>query len=105
MLKGLHKIEGSELVFPGQTPRKPLSDVAVTQVVRRLGHLEPTVHGFRSTFRVWAAENSALPSQVAEFALAHKLPDAVEASYQRSTLFDQRAELMEAWSSYCSSKE
>lgn len=101
MLKGLHKIEGSDLVFPGQAPRKPLSDVAVTQVVRRLGHLEPTVHGFRSTFRVWAAEMTHFPSQVAEFALAHKLPDAVEATYQRSTLFEQRAELMELWAKFC----
>lgn len=101
MLRGLHKIEGSEFVFPGQAPRKPLSDVAVTHVVRRLGYAEPTVHGFRSTFRVWAAENSSLPSQVAEFALAHKLPDQVEASYQRSTLLPQRAELMDAWANYC----
>lgn len=101
MLKSLKRIESSNLLFPGQSPRRPLSDVAVTQIVRRLGCKEPTVHGFRSTFRVWAAEKSTLPSQVAEFALAHKLPDAVEASYQRSTLFSQRVELMQAWSMFC----
>lgn len=54
-------------------------------------------HGFRSSFRVWAAEEPNHPKDVAEFALAHKLPDSVEAAYQRSTLFEARKSLMQSW--------
>ena len=62
-------------------------------------------HGFRSTFRMWAAEESGYPRDVAEFALAHKLPDAVEAAYQRSTLFAKRVEMMQAWANYLLQRE
>lgn len=62
-------------------------------------------HGFRSTFRMWAAEESGYPRDVAEFALAHKLPDAVEAAYQRSTLFEKRVEMMQAWANYLLQRE
>ena len=61
-----------------------------------------TVHGFRSTFRMWAAEATAYPREVAEHALAHQLPDAVERAYQRGTQFAKRKALMKDWANYCS---
>ena len=60
-----------------------------------------TVHGFRSTFRMWAAEATNYPREVAEHALAHQLPDAVERAYQRGTQFAKRIELMRDWGSLC----
>lgn len=60
-----------------------------------------TVHGFRSTFRMWAAENTNFPREVAEHALAHQLPDAVERAYQRGTQFAKRRDLMLEWARYC----
>ena len=71
------------------------------------GYLDPkqncviTTHGFRSTFRDWAAETTAHPWEVCEHALAHKLPDKVEAAYQRGDLLAKRARLMADWSQYC----
>jgi integrase len=58
-------------------------------------------HGFRSTFRMWAAEVTNYPRDVAEHALAHRLPDAVEAAYQRGTLFGKRCKMMAEWANYC----
>jgi integrase len=60
-----------------------------------------TVHGFRSAFRDWAAERTNFPREVAEMALAHAIPSAVEAAYRRGDLLLKRAELMEAWAEYC----
>jgi integrase len=60
------------------------------------------VHGFRSAFRDWAAEQTAFPARVCELCLAHGNPDKVEAAYQRSDLFEKRRELMAAWAKYCS---
>jgi integrase len=60
-----------------------------------------TVHGFRSTFRMWAAETTNYPREVAEHALAHQLPDAVERAYQRGSQFAKRVALMAEWAAYC----
>lgn len=89
-----------EHVFPG-IRGGALSDMSLTAVLRRMKRGDITVHGFRSTFRMWAAESSSFPREVAEHALAHKLPDAVEAAYQRGTMIDKRRRLMAAWSKYC----
>ena len=62
-----------------------------------------TVHGFRSTFRDWAGEQSSFPREVIEHAMAHQLPDKAEAAYSRGPLMAKRAKLMEAWASYCAS--
>ena len=88
-----------DLVLPGATG-KPLSDMTLTKVLRDLK--EPvTVHGMRSSFRDWAAEQSSMPGEIAEAALAHAVPNAVEAAYRRTTFFDKRRELMDAWGGYC----
>ncbi len=92
--------EDCTLVFPGARGGL-LSDVAVNKTLHGIAP-DVTVHGFRSAFRDWAAEQTAFPARVCELCLAHGNPDKVEAAYQRSDLFDKRRELMDAWASYCS---
>lgn len=90
------------LIFSG-TRGNPMSDATMSAVLKRMSVTGITVHGFRSSFRVWCSETSArsFGDRAAEFALAHGLQNKVEASYQRSTLFDIRVQLMQAWSDYC----
>ena len=76
-----------------------LSDMTLTAVMRRM-KVDATVHGFRSTFRDWAADQTSFPREVAEQALAHTL-QGVEAAYRRSDLFEKRRNLMDAWECYC----
>jgi integrase len=100
-----------EIVFAG-IKGQPLSDMSLTAVIRRMNGGDKaawvdancdgvTVHGFRSSFRMWAAETTNYPREVAEHALAHQLPDAVERAYQRGSQFAKRAALMAEWSAYC----
>lgn len=91
-----------ELIFPSGRG-SPFSDMTFTMVLRRLGY-EFTVHGFRSTFRDWCAEQTAYPREVCEAALAHSLKDASEAAYFRSDLFEKRRQLMDVWSAACAGK-
>jgi integrase len=95
---------GGDYVFGGTRARKPLSQMALLMTLRRMKRDDLTVHGFRSTFRDWAAECTSFPREVAEAALAHVIPDKVEAAYRRGDLFERRRQLMEAWSGYCASK-
>lgn len=87
-------------VFPGQRRGKPLSNMAMDMTLRRLGE-DVTVHGFRSSFRDWAAERSSFASEVVEMALAHAIGSKVEAAYRRGDLFEKRRRLMEAWAGFC----
>ncbi|OGT01001.1 MAG: integrase [Gallionellales bacterium RBG_16_56_9] len=93
----------SERVFNSDRGCGLLTDVAVNKTLHSIAP-DVTVHGFRSSFRMWGAETTASPSAVLEAALAHVNPNEVEASYQRSDLFERRRELMQAWGSYCGSK-
>jgi integrase len=77
-----------------------MSNMAMEMLLRRMGRAI-TVHGFRSTFRDWAAERTNFPSEVAEMALAHAVGSKVEAAYRRGDLFEKRRRLMEAWAEYC----
>jgi integrase len=88
-------------VFPSPRGKKPLSTRACAVLLGRMKRTDLTVHGFRSTFRDWAAERSTFPREVAEAALAHALRNQVEAAYQRGDLLAKRAQLMEAWGRYC----
>lgn len=118
LLKELPRIEGSDFVFPGARQGSQLSDATLAKVVKDMneanikaggkGYQDPkqknriaTPHGFRSTFRDWAAEFTDYPNQVVEMALAHAIPSAVEAAYRRGDLFNKRRELMTAWADYC----
>ena len=80
---------------------KPLSDMTLLAVLKRMGRSDLTVHGFRSTFRDWISERTAYPSDVAEAALAHTIANKVQVAYQRGDLFEKRCKLMEAWADYC----
>ena len=89
----------SDFVFPGNRPGRPLSIMALEMVLRRM-KVDATVHGFRSAFRDWAAEQTSVPREVAEAALAHVLESRVEAAYRRSDLFEKRRQLMEEWAMF-----
>jgi integrase len=89
----------SEFLFPGV--RGGLGDRAMLDVLERMGRTDLTVHGFRSTFRDWAAERTNFPSEVVEMALAHAVGNKVEAAYRRGDLFEKRRRLMDAWADYC----
>jgi integrase len=92
---------GGEFIFPGGKARKPLSNNAMLALLERMGRDDITVHGFRSTFRDWAAEMTNYPREVAEMALAHVVEDKVEGAYRRGDLFEKRRRLMEEWARYC----
>jgi integrase len=87
-------------VFPGAKLGATLSNMALAMTLRRMG-VAVTAHGFRSTFRDWAAERTHFPREVCEMALAHAIGDATEAAYRRGDLFEKRRELMDAWASFC----
>ena len=103
LLRALPTEEGNPHVFIGPRPGSGLSAMAMTSVLRRMGRGNITVHGFRSAFRDWAAERTSFPRDVAEMALAHAIPNAVEAAYRRGDLLAKRRQLMEAWSKFCTS--
>jgi integrase len=91
-------VANDTLIFGSEAkPGKPISDMTMTAVLRRMKQTEVTVHGFRSTFRDWAGEMTGFPREVIEAALAHGIKDKAEAAYARSDLFDKRRMLMEAW--------
>ena len=102
MLEQARKIDdGIALIFPSPARRgKPLSDMALTKLLRDNGLAErTTVHGFRSTFRVWASETDA-DHAVMELALAHSVGSAVEQAYARSDLLAKRRKLMRQWGDF-----
>ena len=101
ILDDMRRLGTEGLVFPGTKRGKPLSDMSLSAVLRRMGHGDVTVHGFRSSFRDWAGEATAYPREVCEYALAHRLKDKAEAAYQRGTMFEKRRKLMDAWAGYC----
>ena len=83
---------------------KPLSNMTFLMHLRRMDRRDITAHGFRSTFRDWAAETTTYPREVAEAALAHTLTNKVEAAYRRGDLFDKRRNLMDDWASHATSR-
>lgn len=91
----------NDTVFSGQKPGRALSNMALLMMLRRMGRDDITVHGFRSTFRDWAAERTGVASEVAEAALAHVVGNKVEAAYRRSDLFEKRRVLMQQWGTFC----
>ncbi len=101
ILKKLEKVKIGDYVFPGGRKGKPLSNMALLVLLRRMEWTDITVHGFRSSFRDWAAEQTNFPREIAEEALAHILTNRVEAAYRRSDLFDKRRQMMVAWARYC----
>jgi integrase len=100
ILEAMREVRTSDFVFPGMRAGQPVGARTIQDLVKLLGG-EITVHGFRSSFRDWAAERTNFPREVAEMALAHAIPSAVEAAYRRGDLFEKRRRLMAAWADFC----
>ena len=100
LLRATPETSGCGFVFESTRRGRPLSDMTLTALLRR-NAIPCTAHGFRSSFRDWTAEQTSFGRDLAEMALAHKVGDATERAYARSTLLDKRRALMQAWASYC----
>jgi integrase len=101
LLRERWKLRASDTGFVFSSDgEKPISDMTMTKVLRDMKYPGITVHGFRSAFTDWAAEKTDFPKEVADKALAHQLPDRVEAAYRRTDFFDKRRQLMDAWCTY-----
>jgi integrase len=100
IVKAQEDVKRGDYVFPGARDKKPLSNMAMLQLLERMKHDDITVHGFRSTFRDWAGETTHYPREVCEAALAHGIKDKAEAAYARGDLFAKRASLMEDWAEF-----
>jgi integrase len=90
-------------VFPNNT--KGLSNMAMLTLLRRMDRTDITVHGFRSTFRDWAAESTAHTGEVVEMALAHAIKNQTEAAYRRGDLLEKRGRLMADWGRHCNTQK
>ena len=103
ILHTLHKLrsEHNDHVFAGNAKAKPLSNMAMSMLLKRMERKDITVHGFRSTFRDWASEQTSFPHEVCEMALAHTIGNKAEAAYRRGDLFEKRRNLMDAWAAFC----
>ncbi len=105
ILDTAEKMRVGEYVFPGQLRNKPLSNMAMAMLMRRLGAEAFTVHGFRSSFRDWAGEATSFQREVAEAALAHVIGDKAEQAYRRADALAKRRKLMDAWAGYLGCSE
>lgn len=103
ILASVPREEGNDHVFIGARKAKGLSNMSMLELLRGMVENGLTVHGFRSSFRDWAAEQTNFPRELAEAALAHVLSDKTEAAYQRGDLLAKRRRMMEAWARYCAS--
>lgn len=101
ILRHLEKMRVSNFIFPSIKDKASLSSHALLMLLRRMNRSDLTVHGFRSTFRDWAAEETEHPSEVIEMALAHSIPNKAEAAYRRGDLIEKRRHLMTDWAEHC----
>ena len=101
VLDELAEVKINEFVFPGHRPGKPLSHAAMAKVMSRLGAQDVTVHGFRSSFRDWAGNETHFPREIAEGALAHIVGDKAEQAYRRGDALEKRRRMMDAWANWC----
>jgi integrase len=101
ILKDAAKANSGDFLFPGQARNRPLSNMAMDMMLRRMKRNDVTVHGFRSSFRDWAGNVSNFPREITETALAHVIGDKAEQAYRRSDALEKRRKLMEAWATYC----
>lgn len=99
ILQDMQKIKVNDFIFP--STKTGLSNMAMLQLLKRMGEAGLTVHGFRSSFRDWAAETTSYPSEVVEMALAHTIKNQAEAAYRRGDLMEKRSQLMTDWQVFC----
>jgi integrase len=95
---------GSPFIFPGRTNTRPMSNMVFLMTLRRMD-VPFTAHGFRSSFRDWAAECTNFPREICEMALAHTVENKVEAAYRRTDLLDKRRDLLKLWAQYCTNDD
>ena len=111
ILEALPPIEGNPYLFPGVRHGRPLSNMALLQLMRGMSYGvdgdrgEYVPHGFRSSFRDWSGEVSSFPRDVAEMALAHVIENKVEAAYRRGDLFAKRRKMMQEWADYANKQQ
>jgi integrase len=105
ILRQLQKVKTGDFVFPGQAHNKPLSNMAMQMMLRRMKIHDATVHGFRSSFRDWAGNVSNFSRELIETALAHVIGDKAEQAYRRSDALEKRRKLMDAWAAYCTTSK
>ena len=101
IVKDLAKAQAGDFLFAGQARNKPLSNMAMDMMLRRMKREDVTVHGFRSSFRDWAGNVSSFPREITETALSHVIGDKAEQAYRRSDALEKRRKLMDAWAAYC----
>lgn len=95
------KEKGCPYVFPGQRGDRPLSNMSMLTLLKRMQRTDITVHGFRTSLRVWAAEQTDVPREIAEMCLAHDIRGDVEQAYARTDYFEKRTALMRKWAEWC----
>lgn len=100
ILQPLYETRYTDFVFPGQKHSKPFSNMVLAMLLRRMNVPKATPHGFRSSFRDWAGDETSFPREIAEAALAHAV-GGVEAAYRRGSALEKRRQLMNAWADYC----
>ena len=102
IVKALAEVRTGPLLFPAaKKPEKPVSNMVMLMLLRRMKRTDITAHGFRSSFRDWCGDSTTFPREVAEAALAHKVGNEVEQAYRRGSALAKRAKLMQAWANYC----
>lgn len=100
VLRSTPRLEGNPYVFPGARAKRPLSNMAMLEMLRGMRGDGLTVHGFRSAFRDWITETTLHPDAIAEQALAHTIDNKVERAYRRGDAFERRRDLMAQWADY-----
>lgn len=101
ILEEMKKEQVSEFIFPGQKRGKPLSNMAMAELIKGMQINDATVHGFRSTFRDWAGDETNFSREVIEECLAHAAGNSTERAYRRSDALDKRRVLLNQWEAYC----
>jgi len=102
ILKALKPLNDKDIVFPSSKPGTALSNTAMLMALRRMGRGDLTVHGFRATFKTWAEEKTKFDTLVIEASMAHQVK-GIERHYLRTTFFEERKKLMDAWATYATS--
>ena len=106
IVEEMTSVRHGQFVFPrGRAPGRPMGHMAMLRVLGRMGRGQLSVHGFRSSFRDWCAEQTNFPAEAAEMALAHAVGDKVEAAYRRGDMFEIRRRLMQAWANFAANPE
>ena len=103
LLREMQKIKMNHYIFPGR--HNGLSNMAMLKLLRRMDRKDLTTHGFRSSFRDWAAETTAYTGEVVEMCLAHTIKNQAEAAYRRGDLLEKRMHLMNDWARFCYTKK